>query len=119
MFGFPWHLFISPASLETLPEASVTSLPPLFPSLVPRTETLAGSQDFVIGQGLATYETGSPVSRLTCVLGIWERWEALDRPEMDRKLECRKLGLERQSKVLPEAMFEEAGCQELGREQAA
>lgn len=70
MFGFPWHLFISPASLETLPEASVTSLPPLVPSLVPRTEALAGSQDFVIGQGLATYETSSPVSHLTCVLSV-------------------------------------------------
>lgn len=36
---------------------------------------------------------------------------------MDRKLECRKPGLGRQSKVLPEAMFEEAGYHELGKEQ--
>ena len=57
MFGFLWRLLISPASLETLPEASVTSLPPLVPCLVPRTKALAGSQDLAIGQGLAASET--------------------------------------------------------------
>lgn len=36
---------------------------------------------------------------------------------LDRKLECRKLGLGRQSKVLPEAMFEEDGFHELGKDQ--
>jgi len=38
---------------------------------------------------------------------------------LDRRLECREPGLGRQSKVLPETVFEEAGYHELGREQGA
>lgn len=45
---------VSPASLETLLEASVTSPLPLVPSLIPRTNALAGNQGLVFGQGLAT-----------------------------------------------------------------
>ena len=102
MFGFLWRLLISPASLETLPEASVTSLPPLVPCLVPRTKALAGSQDLAIGQGLAASETQQS----------WVFWvngkdrEVLLGQRLDKKLECRKLALGRQSKVLPETMFE-------------
>lgn len=38
---------------------------------------------------------------------------------LNRKLESRKLELGRQSKLLPEAMFEEDGCCELGKKQGA
>lgn len=59
---------------------------------VPRTKALAGSQDLVIGQGLATYEVSSPVSLLTCVLGVWERWEGLARPEIGQKAGMQEAG---------------------------
>lgn len=92
VFGFLRHLLISPASLETLSEASDTSLPPLVPSPVPRTKALARSQDLVNGQGLATYETSRPVSLLTCVLGVWERWEGIVRPEIGQKAGTQEAG---------------------------
>lgn len=94
-----------PASLETLPEASVTSPPPLVPPLVPRTKALAGSRDLVTGQGLATYETSSAVCFLS-VCWVYGRDGRVSLGQrLDGKLECRKPGLGRQSKVLPEHVW--------------
>lgn len=96
VFGFLWHLLISPASLETLPETSATALPSLLLSLVPRTRKSSGRES-----GLGHWVgTGNLGGKQSCVLsyicaGVWRRWEGLSRLEVGQKAGVQEAGVEK------------------------
>lgn len=96
VFGFLWHLLISPASLETLPKTSATSLPSLVLSLVPRTKQSCGRES-----GLGHWvETGNLGGKQSCVLsyicaGVWRRLEGLTSPEVGQKAGVQEAGVQK------------------------